>query len=82
MDWFPPRVAPTGKRVEVAVVGIIQFQEGKIPHEHLYCDQESVLIQLGLVNAERLPAAGVQVARRLLDATIPMNGLLRRAAKE
>jgi carboxymethylenebutenolidase len=35
MDWLLPGVPPTGKRIEVAVVGIIQFREGQIAHEHL-----------------------------------------------
>jgi carboxymethylenebutenolidase len=82
MDWFLPGVEPTGKRVEVAVVGVIQFRDGKMAHEHLYWDQASVLVQLGLLDEETLPVAGVQVARRLQDATVPMNGLIRRAARE
>ena len=76
MDWFLPGVAPTGKRVEVAVVGVIQFREGRIAHEHLYWDQASVLVQLGLIDERTLPVAGVQVARRMQDATVPMNGLI------
>jgi carboxymethylenebutenolidase len=35
MDWLLPGVPPTGKRIEVAVVGLIQFREGQIAHEHL-----------------------------------------------
>ena len=35
MDWMLPGVAPTGKRVEVAVVAIVQFRDGKLAHEHL-----------------------------------------------
>ena len=78
MDWFLPGVPPTGKRIEVAVVGIIRFREGKIAHEHLYWDQASVLVQLGLVDEKTLPVAGVESARRLLDPSVPMNRLLRR----
>ena len=79
MDWILPGVAPTGKRIEVAVVGVIQFRAGKIAHEHLYWDQASVLVQVGLLDEMALPIAGRQVARRLLDPTIPMNEVLRRA---
>jgi len=28
MDWMLPGVAPTGKRVEVPVVAIVQFRDG------------------------------------------------------
>jgi carboxymethylenebutenolidase len=79
MDWLLPGVPPTGKRIEVAVVGIIQFREGKIAHEHLYWDQASVLVQLGMVDEHTLPVAGVESARRLLDPSVPMNALMRRA---
>jgi len=42
VDWILPGVAPTGKRVEVAVVVIAGFKGGKISHEHIYWDQASV----------------------------------------
>ena len=50
MDWLLPGVPPTGKRVEVPFVAIIQFEGDKIAHEHLYWDQASVLVQLGLLD--------------------------------
>jgi carboxymethylenebutenolidase len=79
MDWLLPGVAPTEKRIEVAVVGVIQFRDGKMAHEHLYWDQASVLVQLGLIDAKVLPVAGAEVAGRLLSASVPMNRLLSRA---
>jgi len=82
MDWFLPGIEPTGKLIEVAVVGIVQFRDGKIAHEHLYWDQASVLVQVGLLDEGRLPVAGAQVARRLLDSSVPMNQLLRRAGPQ
>jgi carboxymethylenebutenolidase len=78
MDWFLPGLEPTGKLIEVAVVGVVQFRGDKISHEHLYWDQASVLVQVGLLDENRLPVAGAQVARRLLDSSVPMNQLLRR----
>ncbi|HET6334790.1 MAG TPA: nuclear transport factor 2 family protein [Polyangiales bacterium] len=78
MEWILPGVQPTGKRIEIAVVGIIQFRAGKIAHERLYWDQASVLVQVGLVDERMLPVVGPQAARRLLDSDVPMNGLLRR----
>jgi carboxymethylenebutenolidase len=47
MHWMLPGIAPTGKRIEVAAVAIVQFRDGKLAHEHLYRDQASVLVQLG-----------------------------------
>jgi carboxymethylenebutenolidase len=67
MDWMLPGIAPTGKRVEVAVVGIVQFRDGKLAHEHLYWDQASVLVQLGLLDPGTLPVVGVDSARKAID---------------
>jgi carboxymethylenebutenolidase len=79
MDWMLPSIAPTGKRVEVAVVGIVQFRDGKLAHEHLYWDQASVLVQLGLLDPVTLPVVGVDSARKLLNPSLPSNALIDRA---
>jgi carboxymethylenebutenolidase len=79
MDWMLPGVAPTGKRVEVPLVAIVQFRDGKLSHEHIYWDQASVLVQLGLLDAAKLPVAGVESARKALDAKLPSNALMNRA---
>jgi len=52
MDWMLPGIPPTGRRVEVAVVVVVQFREGKIASEHIYWDQGSVLAQVGLTDPE------------------------------
>src|SRR5216110_2441084 len=79
MDWMLPGVAPTGKRVEVPLVAIVRFREGKLAHEHIYWDQASVLVQIGLIDAAKLPVAGVESARKVLDPSLPANTLMRRA---
>ena len=79
MDWMLPGIAPTGKRVEVPLVAIVRFREGKLAHEHIYWDQASVLAQIGLIDAAILPVAGVESARKVLDPTLPANALMRRA---
>ena len=33
IDWMLPGVAPTGRRVEVALVAIVRIRDGKIAHE-------------------------------------------------
>ena len=65
MDWMLPGIPPTGKRVELPVVAVIHFEEGKIAHEHVYWDQASVLVQLGLIDAGTLPVSGVESAHKL-----------------
>src|SRR4029434_9122200 len=79
MDWMLPGAAPTGKRVEVPLVAIVRFRKGKLAHEHIYWDQASVLVQLGLLDAARLPVAGIESARKALDPTLPANQLIKRS---
>src|SRR5437879_7344704 len=79
MDWMLPGLAPTGKRVEVPLVAIVRFRDGKLAHEHIYWDQASVLVQLGLLDADKLPVTGVESARKALDKRLPSNALIDRA---
>jgi carboxymethylenebutenolidase len=78
MDWMLPGIAPTGKRVECATVAIVQFRDGKLFNEHLYWDQASVLVQLGLLDPSTLPIAGVETARKVADPSLPSNQLMQR----
>jgi carboxymethylenebutenolidase len=71
MDWILPGVAPTGRRVEIALVAIVRFRDGKVAHEHIYWDQAAVLVQLGLLDPAAVPAAGVESARKVLDPALP-----------
>lgn len=81
MDWMLPGIAPMGKRVEVPLVAIVQFRDGKLAHEHIYWDQASVLVQLGLLDASILPVTGVESARKALDPSLPSSTLIARAAQ-
>ncbi|POA80775.1 dienelactone hydrolase family protein [Pseudomonas sp. DP16D-R1] len=78
IDWMLPNVAPTGKYVEIPMLGVIKFRGDKLYHEHIYWDQASVLVQIGLLNPEGLPVAGVETARKLLDEQLPSNTLMGR----
>ena len=80
MDWMLPGIAPTGKQIEVAVVAIVQFRDGKLAHEHLYWDQASVLVQLGMLDPVTLPVVGVDSARKVLNSSLPSNALLDRGS--
>src|SRR5262249_28931588 len=78
MDWLLPGIAPTGKRVELPFVVIVQFEGDKLAHEHLYWDQASVLVQVGLLD-RTLPVCGGEIASQVLNRAQPMNELIRRA---
>jgi len=67
MDWFAPRIPPTGRWLVVPHVCVIAFEDGKICSEHIYWDHASVLLQLGLLD-HGLPVLGSAEADRLRDA--------------
>ncbi len=58
IDFMLPRVPPTGKYVELPHVVIMNFKDGKIAHEHIYWDQASLLVQVGLLDPKLLPVTG------------------------
>lgn len=76
IDWLLPGVKATGKHVEIPMLGVIQFRGNKLCHEHIYWDQASVLVQIGLLDPTGLPVAGVETARKLLDESLPSNTLM------
>jgi carboxymethylenebutenolidase len=78
MDWMLPGVAPTNQHVKVPLVVIIHFRDGKLAHEHIYWDQASVLVQLGLIDAATLPVAGAESAEKVLNPQLPSNRLMER----
>ena len=71
IDWMLPGVSPTGKHVEMAVVVVAGVKDGKISHEHIYWDQASVLVQIGLLDPTGLPVSGAESARKVLDPKLP-----------
>jgi carboxymethylenebutenolidase len=77
MDWFAPGVEPTGRRLAVRHVAVIAFEDGLIASEHIYWDQATVLVQMGVLEG-RLPVMGADQGDRLLDADAPANQLIRR----
>ncbi|WP_431025433.1 dienelactone hydrolase family protein [Halomonas sp. H5] len=78
IDWLLPNVAPTGKHVEIPMLGVVKFRGDKLYHEHIYWDQASVLVQIGLLDPTGLPVAGIKTAEKLLDETLPSNTLMQR----
>ncbi len=78
MDWMLPGVAPTGRPVRVPLVAIIGFKDGKVQNEHIYWDQASVLMQIGLLDGSKLPVAGAETADKVLDPKLPSNALIER----
>lgn len=77
IDWMLPGIKPTGKYVEIPLVAIVKFRGDKLYNEHIYWDQASVLVQIGVLDAKGLPVAGVETAKKLVDETLPSNTLMK-----
>lgn len=65
MPWMLPGVKPTGRKVEIPLVAIVRFRDGKLAHEHIYWDQASVLKQIGLLTDPSLPVCGAETAAKV-----------------
>lgn len=78
IDWMLPGIPPTGRAVEVPTVAIVKFEGDKLVHEHIYWDQATVLVQIGLLDPRGLPVAGVETARKVEDKSLPSNELMKR----
>lgn len=76
LAFMLPGVPPTGKPVELPVVVVMKFENDKIAHEHIYWDQASLLVQVGLLDPKGLPVVGVEQVRTLLDPSLPLNALM------
>jgi carboxymethylenebutenolidase len=67
MPWMLPGVPPTHRHVDIPLVVVVGFREGKLAHERIYWDQASVLKQIGLLTDPALPVFGAETAQKLLD---------------
>lgn len=89
VPWILPGVPPTNKNVEIPIVSIVALRGGKLAHEHVYWDQASVLVQIGLLDPnvvpghmrkqglQKLPVVGVEAARSLAaPSSVEINRLL------
>ena len=76
MDWMLPGIPATGKYVEIPLVAIVRFRGDKLYNEHIYWDQASVLVQIGLLDPKGLPVSGIDTAKKLIDESRPSNTLM------
>jgi carboxymethylenebutenolidase len=78
IDWMLPGLAPTGRKVEIAMLAVVTFEGEKLASERIYWDQGSVLVQIGLLDPAGLPVAGAETARKVLNTALPSNTLMAR----
>lgn len=85
IDYFLPGVPPTGRKLRIPMVGIVNLRGDKLAYESLYWDQANALVQLGLLDPVKsslqpgtaLPIAGDQVAQKILHPYgVPSNELM------
>jgi carboxymethylenebutenolidase len=76
IDWLLPGLAPTGKYFEVPMLAVVCFRGDKLYNEHIYWDQASVLVQIGVLDPTGLPVAGIQTAKKMVDENLPTNALM------
>jgi carboxymethylenebutenolidase len=61
------------------VIVVVEFEGDRVAGERIYWDHASLLVQVGLIDQNKLPAWGVEVAQKVLDVTRPANKLIERA---
>lgn len=84
IPWMLPGVEPTDEFVEVALVAIVCIRGGKLYHEHIYWDQATVLVQIGLLDPKlagkgygRLPVVDGASAGKVVDeSSVDSNELI------
>ncbi|GAB6047270.1 hypothetical protein JCM19379_10940 [Methyloparacoccus murrellii] len=71
MPWLLPGVPPTGRHVKVMLVASVGFEGDRLVSEHIYWDQATVLVQLGLLDPTGLPVCGAESTDKALDPALP-----------
>jgi carboxymethylenebutenolidase len=69
VPWALPWVPPTGRRIEIPVIVVVDFEGGKVARERIYWDHASVLAQAGLLDASKLPVIGNEAVTALRAQT-------------
>ncbi|OAA41790.1 hypothetical protein NOR_05298 [Metarhizium rileyi] len=78
IPWLLPNIPPTNVELAIPMLGVINIRGDRLYHEHIWWDQGTALRQVGLLpthvpgpggNMLRLPVAGSECARLLVDET-------------
>lgn len=67
IPFMLPGIAPTGRKARVPTVVVMGFEGDKVAYEHIYWDQATLLVQLGLLDPSGVPVSGDEQADRLLE---------------
>jgi carboxymethylenebutenolidase len=67
MPAILPGVPPTGRRVVLPHVVVMGFDGDRVAYEHIYWDQATALVQIGLLDPDDLPVTGAEQGERMLE---------------
>jgi carboxymethylenebutenolidase len=68
VDWIFAGIAPTHRKVCIAIAIVFSIKDGKVASERLYWDQASALAQIGLLKPDDLPVVdGAERAALLVE---------------
>jgi len=48
----------------------MKFKGNKIEHEHIYWDQASLLLQIGLLDNKKIPITGIEQSKKLQELSL------------
>lgn len=81
VDWLLPGVPPSGRKLAIPMMSVVNVRGDRLYHEHIWWDQAGALKQVGILPTHvpypppdgkhnlRLPIAGIEAARLLVDET-------------
>ncbi|KAJ7067945.1 NTF2-like protein [Mycena amicta] len=85
IDWLLPGVPPTGKRLAIPMLAVVNIRGDRLYHEHIWWDQGTACMQADIIPTHvqfdgktlRLPIAGVESATLLADeSAVPPNEMM------
>jgi len=60
----------------LAHIVIVYFKEQKVLGEHIYWDQASLLLQIGMLDSQKWSVTGIEQVRKVLDESLPSNQMM------
>ena len=79
IDWLLPGVPPTGRFVEIPMLGVVRFRGDRLYHEHIIGTRPACWCR-SACSTRRACRSRVESARKLLDESLPSNRLMARWA--
>ncbi|KAK7214362.1 hypothetical protein V2G26_002365 [Clonostachys chloroleuca] len=80
LDWLLPGVPPTGRKLEIPFVAVVNIRGDRLYHEHISWDQCTVLFQLGIMPdylpfPHPVPGLTLKAASKGLEYRVPATGV-------